>query len=157
MKGDKYDNNNDNDTAVSISVGFILNMGVAAVFIASIFLVLQGVLAEDPGVKENQMERVGSQVMSNLVEIDKIAQTEGNGTAYFTPPTSSLDSYRVTIQGVSSCGASDDGIGNITVYSEGKTVDIQYRTATKTVTQVQFTESSNRVIATYNGSCIQLR
>lgn len=133
---------NESDGGASISIGFVLNMGIAVVFIALIFLVLQGALDRNTVSTEAQLEEVGHEVNAMLISADKLALTEGAGTAYFEPPESGLDSYTVDIDGGTS--------GNITVSSGRDSIQIKFSTVS-TVSSTQFSGSTTRVAVKYDG------
>lgn len=128
----------------SISIGFILNMGIAVVFIALIFIVLQGALDRSTASTEAQLEEVGHEVSAMLISADKLANTTDQpGTAYFEPPETGLDSYTVKIETTASPKQ-----GVIIVGSGQTTVEIPFRTLTN-VDDTQFTSGNERVKVVY--------
>lgn len=150
------------DGGASISIGFILNMGIAVVFIALIFIVLQGALDQSTSSTEAQLEEVGHEVSAMLISADKLAVTSqglGGGTAYFEPPESGLDSYTVRIQPASPMTTSR---GDIIVGSGQTQVEIPYRTVSSVLSPPsvsgppQFTSGNERVKVRYEPGTITI-
>lgn len=137
---------NSKEDAVSISIGFILNMGIAMVFIAAIFLVLQGFLADTGEQTEDQLEQVGSEMVTMMVKVDTLAQTQGCGNVFYQPPESGLEDYTVVV---------NNG-GTIEVHSGRSNVTLEYSTVSSVSGSLEFTESNTGGRIGYDGGTIYL-
>lgn len=87
------DTGND-DEAVSIQVGFVLNTGILTAFIAIVLVLISG--GFDDTSTQEELELVRDSVESKMVEADRLAETSDGFTAFFAPPESDVQ-YRAEI------------------------------------------------------------
>lgn len=75
------------DKAVSITTGFILNMGIATVVISLLLFSSQGVLVSiQEGTKETQMEVTGERIVANLEAADRLEREGSTGEIKLDQP-----------------------------------------------------------------------
>jgi hypothetical protein len=99
------------DEAVSIQVGFVLNTGILTAFIAIVLVVVSG--GFDDTSTEAELELVRDSIESKMIEADTLAETSGEFTAFFDPPESDLQ-YRAEI----------DSSGNLTLSVPNSVADV---------------------------------
>jgi hypothetical protein len=88
----------DREKAVSITAGFIINLGIATTLIALMFFLFQGLFTQvQDDTAGSEMRVVGEKVSAELEKADRLAQ-EGNGTITTRLPTFER-SYTMTITG----------------------------------------------------------
>jgi hypothetical protein len=140
---------NENE-AVSIQVGFVLNTGMLTAFIAIVLVILSGGFGDNVSTEE-ELEIVADSIEANMIEADQLAVTSDSYTAFFEPPDSGVE-YRVN---VSSSGSMD-----LTVPGEPVTVTRDLNDAvveadsvgTVSGSSVTFGQSSENVILEYEDS-----
>ncbi len=139
------------EEAITVSISYVLNMGLASLFIV---IMLYGISSGfgEAHVEEEQMEFVAAQIHANLIEVDELAQAGGpgaqaqTGKAAFEPPTSGVE-YQAEI----------DGGGDITVWGpEGGSVELEYDLRTPVSNTVSFDQSYDRVILDYDPGGIEM-
>jgi len=142
------------DEAVSIQVGFVLNTGLLTTFIAIVLVVLSGGFGEDLSTEE-ELELVADSMEANMVEADRLAVTSDNYTAFFEPPESDVD-YRVNVSSSGSMNLTVPGVP-VTV-TRGLNEAVQEADSVSTVSgnPVTFGQSSENVILEYDGSDIEM-
>lgn len=118
--------------AVSVSVGYVLNLAIAALLLGGLFVAggsfVQG---EREAAVEGELTVVGERVSADLMTVDRLAAgAESPGTATVElnadlPPRVSGSGYRLTIE-------SADGDGTILLEDErsGISVEIPFRVRT---------------------------
>ena len=88
------------DSAVSVLVGYIINIGIAAIVVSVTLLLLQGVFtdAQDSAV-ESEMEVIGQSFASELERVDTISnRTDANANVSTTVSLPESDnSYSLTV------------------------------------------------------------
>jgi len=90
----------DREKAVSITAGFIINLGIATTLIALMFFLFQGLFTQvQDDTAGSEIRVVGEKVSAELEKADRLAQ-QGNGTIETKLPTFE-QSYRLTITGES--------------------------------------------------------
>lgn len=88
----------DRDRAVTVTTGFIINLGVATTLIAVMFFLFQGVFAQvQDQTAGSEMRVIGEKVSSDLQKADRLAQ-RGNGTVEMDLPEFE-QVYTVTVTG----------------------------------------------------------
>jgi hypothetical protein len=88
----------DRQRAVSITAGFIINLGIATTLIALMFFLFQGLFTQvQDDTAGSEMRVVGEKVSSELQKADRLAQ-RGNGSITTRLPTFE-QSYEMTITG----------------------------------------------------------
>lgn len=140
---------NENE-AVSIQVGFVLNTGMLTAFIAIVLVILSGGFGDNVSTEE-ELEIVADSIEANIIEADQLAVTSNSYTAFFEPPDSGVD-YRVNV--------SSSGRMNLTVPGEPVTVTRDLNDAveeadsvgTVSGSSVTFGQSSENVILEYDDS-----
>jgi hypothetical protein len=115
--------------ASSTQIGFVLNTGIMTTFIAVMLVVLSGGFGEEVNTQE-ELDAVKDEVLSNIIQADGLAQTEGEFTAFFEPPSSGTG-YTARI----------DSTGKMTIIApDGSLVESDLDKATETVIQVDGSE-----------------
>ena len=86
------------DSAVSVLVGYIVNIGIAALVVSLTLLLLQGVFADAQGsAVESEMRAVGQSFAGELERVDVLSnQTDGNVTVFAELPESE-NPYSITV------------------------------------------------------------
>jgi hypothetical protein len=86
------------DSAVSVLIGYIVNIGIAALVVSLTLLLLQGVFADAQGsAVESEMRAVGQSFAGELERVDVLSnQTDGNVTAFAELPESE-NPYSITV------------------------------------------------------------
>mgnify|MGYP006293119091 CR=1 FL=1 len=110
------------DSAVSVLVGYIINIGIAAIVVSVTLLLLQGVFtdAQDSAV-ESEMEVIGQSFASELERVDAISnRTDANVSTTVSLPESD-NSYSLTVF----YDGPDQG-GRVHVQSGSAAVDIGF-------------------------------
>jgi len=144
------------DEAVSIQVGFVLNTGILTAFIAIVLVVISGGF-DDTSPRE-ELELVRDSIESKMIEADRLAETSDDFTAFFEPPESDLQ-YRAKI----------DSSGNLTlsVPNSNSVADVctekdpcNFATKRKVTTEsgnsIQFSQIDQNVVVEYDGSDLEL-
>lgn len=128
------------DEAVSIQVGFVLNTGILTAFIAIVLVVISG--GFDDTSTEAELELVRDSVESKMIEADTLAETSDSFTAFFDPPESDLQ-YRAEISG-----------GTLTLSTPRDDTEVKGDIDDITVRDVsggiQFSQIDQRVVVEYN-------
>jgi hypothetical protein len=128
------------DEAVSIQVGFVLNTGILTAFIAIVLVVISG--GFDDTSTEAELELVRDSVESKMIEADTLAETSDSFTAFFDPPESDLQ-YRAKISG-----------GTLTLSTPRDDTEVKGDIDDITVRDVsggiQFSQIDQRVVVEYN-------
>ena len=107
----------DREKAVSITAGFIINLGIATTLIALMFFLFQGLFTQvQDDTAGSEMRVVGEKVSAELEKADRLAQ-EGNGTITTRLPTFER-SYTMTITG--------DSDGQVILNSGSAEVSVNY-------------------------------
>jgi hypothetical protein len=140
------------EKASSVQIGFILNTGIMTTFIAVMLVVLSGGFTDDVNTQE-ELEAVNDEVLSNIIQADALAQTEGSGgfTAFFEPPSSGAD-YTARI----------DDSGDMTITSpDGSLLETNINESTEVDvsvdgSEIQFSEGYGNVVVDGNASDIVL-
>lgn len=114
---------NNSTDAVSISTGYIINLGVATIAVSIFLLLLQGVFADvTETASETQTSVVGEKLAEEIESVDRLAKKTGDGspTAEVNLPTFET-AYSVTVR------ADSEGNGTVTVASgTGTTVNATF-------------------------------
>ena len=136
--------------ASSVQIGFILNTGIMTTFIAVMLVVLSGGFGDDVATQE-ELDAVNDEVLSNIIQADALAQTEGGFTAFFEPPTSGAE-YTVRI---------DNGGMMVITAPDGSIVETDLGSATGTDlgvdgSEIEFTQNDENVVVEGNTSDILL-
>jgi len=142
---------NENE-AVSIQVGFVLNTGILTAFIAIVLVLISG--GFDDTSPQQELELVRDSVESKMIEADRLAETSDSFTAFFEPPESDLQ-YRAEI----------DGSGNLTLTVPNSDTDVcpgpegnpcEFITdrdvTTESGSEIQFSQIDENVVVEYDGS-----
>lgn len=129
------------DEAVSVQVGFVLNTGILTAFIAIVLVVISG--GFDDTSTEDELELVRDSVESKMVEADTLAEESDSFTAFFDPPESDLQ-YRAEI----------DSSGTLTLRTPRDDTevkgDIDGLTVRDVSGNIQFSQIDRRVVVEYN-------
>ncbi len=84
------------ETGVSITTGFIINLGVATIAIGFMLFISQGTLTDVVDTtEENQLRVTGEQIVSDLERADRLARSGGEGTIDMEQPDVSYN-VRIT-------------------------------------------------------------
>lgn len=143
---DRGHREDDSRSAVSITTGFIVNLGIATVAISMMLYVMQGPmtnLADD--TKEKQLEVSSERIVSELERADRMARLGGDGEVRLDQPGVE---YNVRFND------SVDPI-EIDVYAEGVVVTSQY-TGVTPIDPEDF-DSSHPVVFDYEEDEIDVR
>lgn len=128
------------DEAVSVQVGFVLNTGILTAFIAIVLVVISG--GFDDTSTEDELELVRDSVESKMIEADTLAETSNSFTAFFDPPESDLQ-YRAEISG-----------GTLTLSTPRDDTevkgDIDGLTVRDVSGNIQFSQIDQRVVVEYD-------
>ena len=81
---------NKDEKASSVQIGFVINTGIMTVFISIMLVILGGGFGEDLSTEE-ELQSVAEEVKANMVDADRLAQTEGEFEGFFEPPSSGVD------------------------------------------------------------------
>lgn len=128
----------DREKAVSITAGFIINLGIATTLIALMFFLFQGLFTQvQDDTAGSEMRVVGEKVSAELEKADRLAQ-EGNGTITTRLPTFE-QSYSLTITGESD--------GQVILNSGSIQADVNYSVQSHIVDEY----------STANGGSIKIR
>ena len=120
----------DREKAVSITAGFVINLGIATTLIALMFFLFQGIFTQvQDDTAGSEMRVVGEKVSAELEKADRLAQ-QGNGSIDTRLPTFE-QSYTVTITGESDGQIIlNSGAAEATVnYSVQSDIDDEYSTS----------------------------
>jgi hypothetical protein len=111
------------ERAVSISTGYIINMGMGVVAISILLFSLQGIFTDITDMAaETEMEVVGEKVANEIEKVDRIARRGGSADTRVNLPN--YDSaYTVRV-------GYEDGEGVVRLVSGGKNVEIGYTNVT---------------------------
>lgn len=120
----------DREKAVSVTAGFIINLGIATTLIALMFLLFQGIFTQvQDDTAGSEMRVVGEKVSAELEKADRLAQ-QGDGTIDMRLPTFE-QSYTMTITGERNGQVIlDSGTMEVAVnYSVQSDIDDEYSTS----------------------------
>ena len=138
----RKEENTRRDRAVSVTTGFIINLGIATTLIALMFFLFQGVFAQvQDDTAGSEMRVVGEKVSSELQKADRLAQ-QGDGEIEIDLP-SFEQSYSLNIE------ETDDGNGEITVNSGSVEVTVGYSVQSDVRTEggvEEYTRSSGSTV-----------
>lgn len=144
------------EKAVSPSVGFTINFGVAIIAVGLIALTLQGALDDlRESSTKAELEIVGEKVASKLVKADKLAgsSTDLQGSIVLELPVFD-DGYTVKI--VEDSGPGD--IGTIYVISDTQDVNVSVKYDTDTPTKAaEFGSSSSELTIQIKNGGIEVK
>ena len=144
---------NENE-AVSIQVGFVLNTGMLTAFIAIVLVILSGGFGDDISTEE-ELNIVADSVEANMIEADQLAVTSNSYTAFFEPPESGVD-YRVNVSSSGSMNLTVPGVPVTVTRELNNTVEEADSVGTVSGNPVTFGQSSENVILEYDGSKIKM-
>lgn len=110
------------DSAVSVLIGYIINIGIAAIVVSLTLFLLQGVFADaQDSAVESEMEVIGQSFASEMERID-VMSTRTNGDVSTTVSLPESDNpYSVTVL----YDGSDQG-SRINVESGSASVDVAF-------------------------------
>lgn len=137
--------------ASSVQIGFVINIGVMTTFIAVMLVVLSGGFGEDLSTEE-ELEMVVDEVEANMIDADRIAQSDGEGgfTGYFEPPSSGVE-YIAEID--------DEGVMTVSA-PDGSSVerDLDHVSITDVCPDetFEFTENDENIIIESGGGCMEM-
>jgi hypothetical protein len=136
--------------ASSVQIGFILNTGIMTTFIAVMLVVLSGGFGDDVNTQE-ELDAVNDEVLSNIIQADALAQTEGEFTAFFEPPSSGAE-YTARI---------NNSGGMVITAPDGSIVETDLDGPTETIievdgSEIEFNQNDENVVVEGNTSDILL-
>lgn len=107
----------DREKAITVTTGFIVNLGIATTLIAIMFFLFQGVFVDlQDQTAGSEMRIVGEKISTELQKADRLAQ-KGNGTIEADLPQFE-QAYRVNVTG--------DKKGQIILRSGATEVEVNY-------------------------------
>lgn len=142
----------DDDEAVSIQVGFVLNTGLLTTFIAIVLVVISGGFGGDVSTQD-ELEAVADSIEANMVEADRISVTSDSFTAFFEPPSSDIQ-YQAYIDSGKLYLTAPGYVGNLT-YQDDYTRDLDENTLPDTdlnADGIRFGQSAENIILEYDGT-----
>ncbi|MDZ7687355.1 MAG: hypothetical protein U5J64_01305 [Halobacteriales archaeon] len=88
----------DDDTAVSVLIGYIINIGIATIVVSLTLLLLQGAFTDvrDRAV-ESEMEAVGESFAGEIERVDILSQRGSSGVSTTVKVPQSETPYRMTV------------------------------------------------------------
>ncbi|MCX2819518.1 hypothetical protein EGH25_09170 [Haladaptatus sp. F3-133] len=137
--------------ASSVQIGFILNTGIMTTFIAVMLVVLSGGFGDDVATQE-ELDAVNDEMFSNIIQADALAQTEGEFTAFFEPPSSGAE-YTARI---------NNSGGMVITAPDGSIVETDLNGSTETNvsvvdgSEIEFTQNDENVVVEGNSTGILL-
>lgn len=131
----------DRDRAITVTTGFVINLGIATTLIAIMFFLFQGVfLSAQDQTAGSEMRIVGEKISTELQKADRLAQ-KGDGNLEIDLPEFE-QSYRVNITG--------DKKGQIILKSRATEVTVNYSVSSDIVDDGYGNVAGGRIVMEYS-------
>lgn len=133
----------DRQKAITVTTGFIVNLGVATTLIAIMFFLFQGVFVDlQDQTAGSEMRIVGEKISTELQKADRLAQ-KGNGTIEADLPRFE-QAYRVNITG--------DKKGQIRLSSGATEVEVNYSVGSDITNDGYGNSAGGRIVMEYSNT-----
>lgn len=130
----------DRGKAITVTTGFVINLGIATTLIAIMFFLFQGVFVDvQDKTAGSEMRIIGEKVSSELQKADRLAQ-QGNGTLELRLPQFEQE-YRINVTG--------EKDGQVVLRSRATKVAVNYSVGSDITNAEYGNQAGGRIVIEY--------